>query len=232
MTPLPLPPPSTRRARGTAQRAAPHALHRVPPPRTGARHPFVLQVIQYSKHHHRAEQCTDTTRTETEESWDARFLDDVCKDGLLFNLFKAADYLNIKPLLDLTCFKIAGEIKILRDVNTFLQKVGQGEAKSMTLKSLREQTSIDYTAKGINKHDCKVIAHLVLSGSSQSPSMGAHLLDMVPDALHDAVGLLRDDDRGALALVHEGLHAAVLNKLTWASEFFLRRVWRDAHFVN
>merc|ERR1719440_2216534 len=46
---------------------------------------------------------------EVVDSWDANFVE--VKQELLFELILAANYMDIKPLLDLTCAKVASMIK-------------------------------------------------------------------------------------------------------------------------
>jgi hypothetical protein len=111
-------------------------------------------------------------------------------------------------------------------VDAFLAKVG------CTPGALRVKTSNKWDARGINKHDCEVLAHLALSASSQLPSMRAlrywqrqvrsgllsHALDQLtplpPEILNGVVGVLAEADRVALALVSTELRAAVLGRLT------------------
>eukprot|EP01120_Amphizonella_sp_Union-15-10_P000994 TRINITY_DN11061_c0_g1_i1.p1 TRINITY_DN11061_c0_g1~~TRINITY_DN11061_c0_g1_i1.p1 ORF type:complete len:165 (-),score=41.33 TRINITY_DN11061_c0_g1_i1:94-588(-) len=71
------------------------------------------KVIEYCKHHH-ANHTTDEKkdnekRTDDITPWDQEF----CKvdQATLFELILAANYLDIKPLLDLTCKTVANMIK-------------------------------------------------------------------------------------------------------------------------
>jgi len=67
----------------------------------------LTKVIEYCTYHHRAEgeeKPEDETRV-----WDREFLK--VEDEPLFSMILAANYLNIKPLLDLACKAVADEIK-------------------------------------------------------------------------------------------------------------------------
>eukprot|EP00967_Tisochrysis_lutea_P073290 scaffold98086_cov31-Tisochrysis_lutea.AAC.1 len=66
-----------------------------------------LQVIEYCKYHHRAE--SNLTSEDDKNTWDKDFVK--VDDETLFNLILAANYLDIKSLLDLTCKTVADEIK-------------------------------------------------------------------------------------------------------------------------
>lgn len=65
------------------------------------------QVIEYCKYHHRAEQ--ESLPEDDKNVWDKDFVK--VDDETLFNLILAANYLDIKSLLDLTCKTVADEIK-------------------------------------------------------------------------------------------------------------------------
>ena len=67
----------------------------------------VFQVIEYCKYHSKAdlESLPDDEKT----NWDKEFVR--VDDETLFNLILAANYLDIKSLLDLTCKTVADEIK-------------------------------------------------------------------------------------------------------------------------
>jgi S-phase kinase-associated protein 1 len=68
---------------------------------------ILIKVIEYCKYHHNAD---NTSLPEDEKnSWDKDFVK--VDDETLFNLILAANYLDIKSLLDLTCKTVADEIK-------------------------------------------------------------------------------------------------------------------------
>ncbi|RIA99671.1 Skp1 family, dimerization domain-containing protein [Glomus cerebriforme] len=75
--------------------------------------PILTKVIDYCTHHRNDPvQTHDDDLKKTSEDiddWDAEF----CKvdQGTLFELILAANYLDIKPLLDLTCKTVANMIK-------------------------------------------------------------------------------------------------------------------------
>lgn len=60
---------------------------------------FWPQVIEYCKYHHKAE--AESLPEDEKNTWDKDFVK--VDDETLFNLILAANYLDIKPLLDLTC---------------------------------------------------------------------------------------------------------------------------------
>jgi len=77
--------------------------------------PILTKVIEYCNHHRH-----DAPMTSEEEAARAKSSDDIddwdlefCKvdQGTLFELILAANYLDIKPLLDLTCKTVANMIK-------------------------------------------------------------------------------------------------------------------------
>ena len=72
-----------------------------PPPRAQ------IKVIEYCKYHHKAEQ--ESLPEDEKNVWDKDFVK--VDDETLFNLILAANYLDIKSLLDLTCKTVADEIK-------------------------------------------------------------------------------------------------------------------------
>lgn len=90
----------------------------VPLPNVSGR--ILARVVEYCKFHVKASKTTTTKEKEDEEdrrraeedvgAWDAKFLDDV-DQSTLFELILAANYLNIKSLLDLTCQRVAQMIK-------------------------------------------------------------------------------------------------------------------------
>eukprot|EP01137_Pigoraptor_chileana_P010152 Opistho-2@59341 len=76
--------------------------------------PILTKVIEYCRHHKddpppAEEDEAKEKRSDDIEAWDAEF----CKvdQGTLFELILAANYLDIKPLLDLTCKTVANMIK-------------------------------------------------------------------------------------------------------------------------
>jgi len=68
---------------------------------------ILIKVIEYCKYHHSSE--TNMTSDEEKTTWDKEFVR--VDDETLFNLILAANYLDIKSLLDLTCKTVADEIK-------------------------------------------------------------------------------------------------------------------------
>lgn len=75
--------------------------------------PILQKVIEWCTHHRKdppvTEDDTKERRTDDIGDWDLEF----CKvdQGTLFELILAANYLDIKPLLDLTCKTVANMIK-------------------------------------------------------------------------------------------------------------------------
>ncbi|CAG8441597.1 3118_t:CDS:2 [Ambispora leptoticha] len=75
--------------------------------------PILTKVIEYCTHHRDDPVITqddDSKKTSDDiDEWDSEF----CKvdQGTLFELILAANYLDIKPLLDLTCKTVANMIK-------------------------------------------------------------------------------------------------------------------------
>jgi len=72
------------------------------------------KVIEYVKHHHnnKADEIEKPLKGKIEDvisKWDKAFLE--IDQSLLIELIMAANYLNIKDLLDLTCAKVASMIK-------------------------------------------------------------------------------------------------------------------------
>ena len=67
----------------------------------------LTSVIEYCTYHHRAEK--EETPEDERRVWDQAFVK--VDDEALFSLILAANYLNIKPLLDLVCKAVADEIK-------------------------------------------------------------------------------------------------------------------------
>ena len=65
----------------------------------------LVKVIEYLKYHQKAEE----DGTEDTTVWDVNYVK--VDDETLFNLILAANYLDIKSLLDLTCKAVADEIK-------------------------------------------------------------------------------------------------------------------------
>ncbi|KAL3144157.1 SKP1-like protein 1A [Trebouxia sp. C0010 RCD-2024] len=73
---------------------------------------ILAKVIEYCKYHVDAEQKADDKPSKTEEeikTWDLDFVK--VDQSTLFELILAANYLNIKSLLDLTCLTVANMIK-------------------------------------------------------------------------------------------------------------------------
>ncbi|KFM25837.1 SKP1-like protein 12 [Auxenochlorella protothecoides] len=74
---------------------------------------ILRKVIDYCQYHIDAEQkdgSDKTVKSDAEiKSWDIAYTD--IDQGTLFELILAANYLNIKPLLDLTCLTVANMIK-------------------------------------------------------------------------------------------------------------------------
>jgi len=68
---------------------------------------ILRKVIEYCQYH--AQATKDSKSEEEKEKWDASFV--TVDDEVLFNLILAANYLDIKALLDLTCKKVAEYIK-------------------------------------------------------------------------------------------------------------------------
>jgi len=76
----------------------------------------VLQkVIQYMEYHHHSQPkeiekpLKSANMSEVVSQWDAEFVE--VDQEMLFELILAANYMDIKPLLDLTCAKVASMIK-------------------------------------------------------------------------------------------------------------------------
>lgn len=71
---------------------------------------ILAKVLEYCKKHVEAEANPDGKPTEDElKDWDADFVK--VDQVMLFELIMAANYLNIKSLLDLTCQAVADSIK-------------------------------------------------------------------------------------------------------------------------
>jgi len=68
---------------------------------------ILIKVIEYCKYHHKAEH--ESLPEDEKNVWDKDFVK--VDDETLFNLILAANYLDIKTLLDLTCKTVADEIK-------------------------------------------------------------------------------------------------------------------------
>ncbi|XP_043712708.1 SKP1-like protein 1B [Telopea speciosissima] len=70
---------------------------------------ILAKVIEYCKKHVETPNPNDTNVDEQLKSWDAEFVK--VDQATLFDLILAANYLNIKSLLDLTCQTVADMIK-------------------------------------------------------------------------------------------------------------------------
>ncbi|KAJ9704452.1 hypothetical protein PVL29_002834 [Vitis rotundifolia] len=77
------------------------AVDEIPLPNVTSK--ILAEVIKYSKKH------VETPKAEELEAWDADFVK--VDQDTLFDLILAANYLNIKSLLDLTCQTVADMIK-------------------------------------------------------------------------------------------------------------------------
>lgn len=79
--------------------------------------PTLEKVIKYCEHHkddQPATQDEDLNRDKSSEdidAWDAEFIGNPPDQSFLFELILAANFLDIKPLLDLTCKTVANMIK-------------------------------------------------------------------------------------------------------------------------
>ncbi|KAL5699548.1 SCF ubiquitin ligase complex protein SKP1b [Ranunculus cassubicifolius] len=69
--------------------------------------PILAKVIEYCKKHVEASDGGD--KNEELKNWDAEFMK--IDQAVLFDLIMAANYLNVKGLLDLTCQTVADMIK-------------------------------------------------------------------------------------------------------------------------
>nr|WAW38345.1 Skp1-like protein 1 [Persicaria minor] len=70
---------------------------------------ILAKVIEYCKKHVESPKTEDRTAEDELKSWDAEFVK--VDQATLFDLILAANYLNIKSLLDLTCQTVADMIK-------------------------------------------------------------------------------------------------------------------------
>ncbi|OVA09356.1 SKP1 component [Macleaya cordata] len=70
---------------------------------------ILAKVIEYCKKHVESPKGDDRSADEDLKSWDAEFVK--VDQATLFDLILAANYLNIKSLLDLTCQTVADMIK-------------------------------------------------------------------------------------------------------------------------
>ncbi|KAI4314727.1 hypothetical protein L6164_027606 [Bauhinia variegata] len=70
---------------------------------------ILAKVIEYCKKHVEAASSEEKTSEEDLKAWDAEFVK--VDQATLFDLILAANYLNIKSLLDLTCQTVADMIK-------------------------------------------------------------------------------------------------------------------------
>ncbi|KAI6671532.1 hypothetical protein NL676_006417 [Syzygium grande] len=100
---------------GGGRRVADHQAHdrgrlrrqRDPLPNVTSR--ILAKVIEYCKKHVESAKSEDRTTEEDLKAWDAEFVK--VDQATLFDLILAANYLNIKGLLDLTCQTVADMIK-------------------------------------------------------------------------------------------------------------------------
>jgi S-phase kinase-associated protein 1 len=83
----------------------------IPLPNVSAR--VLAKVLEYCRYHHQAAAAADGAKLEADgdavKQWDAEFVR--VDQAMLFDLILAANYLNIKALLDLTCETVAGMIR-------------------------------------------------------------------------------------------------------------------------
>nr|GFA26093.1 SKP1-like protein 1B [Tanacetum cinerariifolium] len=79
----------------------------IPLPKVTSR--ILSKVIEYCKKHVEAPKTKDKVVEEDLESFDTNFVK--VDQGTLFDLIMAANYINIKSLLDLTCQTVANMIK-------------------------------------------------------------------------------------------------------------------------
>ncbi|XP_030464129.1 SKP1-like protein 1B [Syzygium oleosum] len=70
---------------------------------------ILAKVIEYCKKHVESAKSEDRTTEDDLKAWDAEFVK--VDQATLFDLILAANYLNIKGLLDLTCQTVADMIK-------------------------------------------------------------------------------------------------------------------------
>ncbi|XP_058185236.1 SKP1-like protein 1B [Rhododendron vialii] len=70
---------------------------------------ILAKVIEYCKKHVETPKTEDRSAEEELKTWDAEFVK--VEQPVLFDLILAANYLNIKSLLDLTCQTVADMIK-------------------------------------------------------------------------------------------------------------------------
>jgi len=76
---------------------------------------ILRKVIEYMNYHHDnpakeiEKPLKSAIMAEVVDAWDANFVE--VKQEILFELILAANYMDIKPLLDLTCAKVASMIK-------------------------------------------------------------------------------------------------------------------------
>ncbi|KAF8011419.1 hypothetical protein BT93_J1895 [Corymbia citriodora subsp. variegata] len=79
----------------------------IPLPNVNSR--ILAKVIEYCKKHVESAKSDDRTTEDDLKAWDAEFVK--VDQATLFDLILAANYLNIKGLLDLTCLTVAEMIK-------------------------------------------------------------------------------------------------------------------------
>nr|POE73454.1 skp1-like protein 1b [Quercus suber] len=155
-------------------------------------------VIQYCKEHTSSSDSNSSKSNEELKAWDTQFIK--VDMNVLFDLIMAANYLNVKGLLDLTCQTVADMIKektpeqiraMFNIVNDFTpeeeEEVEESVAKELqTIKNMIED---NYTDSVIPLHnvtsdilelvieDCKKHVEAAESESEPSCSLASKLID-------------------------------------------------------
>lgn len=85
-------------------------------PLPNVKSPILAKVIEYLEHYNKSEAMTEIEKPlksanmhEVVQEWYANYV--TVEQDILFELILAANYLDIKPLLDLTCATVASMIK-------------------------------------------------------------------------------------------------------------------------